>query len=94
MLKISKLKKIIHLRRNRSPAKPATATGPTVQENYGKASPRPTYQDMIKNPYDESLFEFYATTQLIKNTNGVEKKIGKPAIYQSVSVSPDKNYLL
>lgn len=77
-----------------APAKPATATGPTVQENYGKASPRPTYQDMIKNPYDESLFEFYATTQLIKNTNGVEKKIGKPAIYQSVSVSPDKNYLL
>lgn len=76
------------------PAKPATATGPTVQENYGKASPRPTYQDMIKNPYDESLFEFFATTQLIKNTNGVEKKIGKPAIYQSVSASPDKNYLL
>lgn len=77
-----------------APVKPATPSGPTEQENYGKASPRPTYQDMIKNPFDEKLFEFYATTQLVKNTGGVESKIGKPAIYNMVSVSPDKKYLL
>ena len=77
-----------------APAKPATPSGPTEQENYGKASPRPTFQDMIKNPYDEKLFSFYATTQLVKNTNGIESKIGKPAIYSMVSVSPDKKYLL
>ncbi|HUM64614.1 MAG TPA: hypothetical protein PLV32_02160, partial [Chitinophagaceae bacterium] len=74
-----------------APPKPAAPKGPTVQENYGKAAPRPTYQDMIKSPYDEDLFEFYATSQLVKNTGGVETKIGKPAIYASVSVSPDKN---
>ena len=77
-----------------APAKPATPKGPTVQENYGKASPRPTYQDMIKSPYDEELFQFYATSQLVKNTSGVEKKIGKPAIYTTVSISPDKKYLM
>lgn len=77
-----------------APARPAAPTGPTVQENYGKASPRPTYQDMIKSPFDEKLFEFYATSQLVKNTGGVETKIGKPAIYASISVSPDKKYLL
>ena len=77
-----------------APAKPTAPKGPTVQENYGKAAPRPTYQDMIKSPYDEDLFEFYATSQLVKNTSGVETKIGKPAIYASVSVSPDKKYLL
>lgn len=77
-----------------APAKPAAPKGPTVQENYGKASPRPTYQDMIKSPYDEQLFEFYATSQLVKNTGGVETKIGKPAIYTTISISPDKNYLL
>lgn len=77
-----------------APPKPAMPKGPTVQENYGKASPRPTYQDLIKSPYDEELFAFYATTQLVKNSNGSETKIGQPAIYGSISVSPDKKYLL
>ncbi len=77
-----------------APPKPAVPKGPTVQENYGKASPRPTFQDLIKSPYDEDLFTFYATTQLVKNTNGIETKIGQPAIYSSQSVSPDKKYML
>ena len=77
-----------------APAKPLVPKGPAVQENYGNASPRPTFQDMIKSPHDEALFEFYATTQLVKNTNGVETLIGKPAIYSSASVSPDKKYML
>lgn len=77
-----------------APAKPAMPKGPTVQENYGKASPRPTFQDLIKSPYDEELFAFYGTTQLVKNSNGTEVKIGSPAIYGSVDASPDKKYLL
>ncbi len=77
-----------------APARPAAPKGPTIQENHGKASPRPTYQDMLKSPFDEQLFEFYATTQLVKNTGGTETKIGKPAIYTTISVSPDKKYLL
>lgn len=77
-----------------APQRPAMPKGPTVQENYGKASPRPTFQDLIKSPYDEELFAFYATTQLVKNVNGVETKIGQPAIYGAVSVSPDKKYML
>jgi len=79
---------------NAAPPKPATPKGPTVQENYGKATPRPTYQDLLKNPYDEQLFEFYATAQLVKNVNGAETKIGAPAIYASVNASPDRKYLL
>jgi len=77
-----------------APPKPLLPKGPATQENYGKASPRPTYQDMIKSPYDEQLFEFYTTTQLVKNVNGVETRIGQPAIYSSLDVSPDKKYLL
>jgi dipeptidyl aminopeptidase/acylaminoacyl peptidase len=77
-----------------APPKSAVPKGPTLQENYGKASPRPTFQDMIKNPYDEQLFEFYGTTQLVKNINGAETKIGAPAIYTGISVSPDKKYIM
>jgi dipeptidyl aminopeptidase/acylaminoacyl peptidase len=77
-----------------APQKPAMPKGPTVQENYGKASPRPTFQDMIKSPYDEQLYEFYNTTQQVKNTNGVETKIGQPAIYSNINISPDKKYMI
>lgn len=76
------------------PVKPLMPKGPTVQQNLGKASPSPTYQDLIKSPYDEQLFAFFATSQLNQYKNGVQSLIGKPAIYLSVSVSPDKKYLL
>ncbi len=47
-----------------------------------------------KSPFDESLFNFYATSQLVKNTGGIETKIAKSAIYTSISLSPDKKYML
>jgi dipeptidyl aminopeptidase/acylaminoacyl peptidase len=77
-----------------APRKPLMPAGPAVQENLGKVAPSRTYEDLIKSPYDEQLFEFYATAQLVKNINGVESKIGQPAIYGSINVSPDKKYLL
>ncbi len=77
-----------------APKKSITPKGPTVQESLGKTAPSPTFQDLIKTPYDEELFQFYATSQLFKNLNGVETKVGNPAIYYTVSVSPDKNFIL
>lgn len=76
------------------PVRPITPKGPTVQESYGRAAPRPTFQDMIKSPYDEQLFEFFALAQLVRNSGGVETPVGKPAIYASVQASPDRQYLL
>jgi dipeptidyl aminopeptidase/acylaminoacyl peptidase len=77
-----------------APKKPLAPKGPVVQQNLGKVAASPTFQDLIKSPFDETQFEFYATTQLVKNTNGSETKIGTPAIYSNVQVSPDKKYLL
>ncbi len=77
-----------------APKRPITPKGPTIQQNLGKAAPSPTFQDLIKSPYDEQLFEFYATSQLIQNKNGIETKIGKPGILASFTLSPDKKYLL
>ncbi|MEY4552356.1 MAG: hypothetical protein RL099_684, partial [Bacteroidota bacterium] len=74
--------------------KPITPSGPTIQENLGKAAPSVTYQDLIKSPYDEYVFEFLAKSQLVKNKNGVETKAGAPALTNSFSISPDKNYIL
>jgi dipeptidyl aminopeptidase/acylaminoacyl peptidase len=77
-----------------APVRPLTPTGPVVQENLGKSAPSVTYQDLIKSPYDEKLFEFYATSQLVINKSGIETPVGKPAIYAVASLSPDKKYLM
>lgn len=78
----------------RAPKKPLAPKGPVVQQNLGKVAASATFQDLIKTAFDETQFEFYATTQLVKNTNGKETKIGTAAIYSSVDASPDKKYLL
>ncbi|MBC7615970.1 MAG: prolyl oligopeptidase family serine peptidase [Pedobacter sp.] len=77
-----------------APARPLAPKGPTIQQSLGKASPSATLQDLIKSPYDEQLFDFFATSQLIQNKGGIETPIGKPAIYSGVSLSPDKNYIM
>ena len=77
-----------------APKRPITPKGPTVQQNLGKTAPSPTFQDLIKSPYDEQVFEYYATAQLIHNKNGVETNIGKPGILSTFTLSPDKKYML
>ncbi|GHU56695.1 hypothetical protein FACS189411_07990 [Bacteroidia bacterium] len=69
-------------------------TGPVIQESDGKAAPVPTYQDLLKNPYDELLFDYLFTVQLVRISPEGEKEIGNPGIYLQVSLSPDKQYLL
>jgi dipeptidyl aminopeptidase/acylaminoacyl peptidase len=68
--------------------------GPVVQFSDGKAAPARTYQDLLKNPYDEELFDYLFTSQLVRFSPEGEKEIGRPAIYSQISLSPDKRYLL
>lgn len=88
------LYRVITKAANLAPAKPLAPKGPTIQQSLGKAAPSATLQDLIKSPYDEQLFEFFATSQLVQNKGGIETPIGKPAIYSGVSLSPDKNYMM
>jgi dipeptidyl aminopeptidase/acylaminoacyl peptidase len=76
-----------------APPRPLAPTGPVVQQNLGKTAASRTFQDLIKNSYDEQLFAFYATAQMVRNTNGTETKIGAPAIFGSFDFSPDGNYI-
>jgi len=69
--------------------------GPTVEENLGKATPAPTYEDLLKNPYDEQVFAWNATAQILEvKLAGTLKKIGKPGLFSSLASSPDGKYLL
>src|SRR5262245_11439900 len=82
--------------RGAPPAAPAVPVGPNVQENYGKATPAPTFQDLLRNPHDEKLYEYYATTQLalINSATGRATPIAKPAIFGSIEPAPDGNHFL
>lgn len=77
-----------------APVKSEVPTGPLVQESGSKASPVRTFQDMLKNPYDEELFTYYFTAQMARVSENGVKELGKPAIYTGVSISPDKSSLL
>ncbi|MFM8913207.1 MAG: S9 family peptidase, partial [Flammeovirgaceae bacterium] len=77
------------------PAKNRVPSGPVVEENLGRRAPNRTYQDLLKNPYDEALFEYYTTSQLNRvSVQGTESKIGGPAIYISFSPAPDGQSVL
>ncbi len=81
--------------RGSEPAAPKAPIGPNVQESVGNTSPTRTYQDLLKNPYDEALFEHYATGQLtVLDFEGNATPLGKPGIFSGVAISPDGNHLL
>ena len=81
--------------RGPEPTPPKAPTGPNIQESFGNVSPIRTYQDLLSSAYDEQLFEYYGTSQLaILQANAPAIEIGKPALIDSASVSPDGNHLL
>ena len=90
------LVQLVPANRGPVPAEPAAPTGPNVQESNGKAAPIRTYEDLLTNPHDEDLFDYYATAQLaiVDTQTGVIKPIGKPALFESISPSPDGQHLL
>jgi dipeptidyl aminopeptidase/acylaminoacyl peptidase len=78
-----------------SPA-PSVPREPNIQESSGKAAPVRTYQDLLKTPYDEELFDYYATAQLalIDAQTGKATNLGTPAVYDNTAPAPDGQHLL
>ncbi len=82
--------------RGAPPAAPAAPAGPNIQEHDGGAAPIRTFQDLLQNAHDEALFEYYFTSQIgaIDLATGRRTAIGRPGLYQQVSVSPSGEHLL
>ncbi len=78
------------------PPKPLVPPGPNVQANEGKSAPVRTYQDLLKNKYDEALFEYYSTCQLmlLDVATGKATAFGNPGIFSGASTSPDGKFIL
>ncbi|XP_062026553.1 probable glutamyl endopeptidase, chloroplastic isoform X3 [Rosa rugosa] len=86
----------IPLSRGDLPKKPLVPFGPKIQSNEQKNIIQVrTFQDLLKDEYDEDLFDYYATSQLVlASLDGMVKEIGPPAVYTSMDPSPDHKYLL
>jgi dipeptidyl aminopeptidase/acylaminoacyl peptidase len=82
--------------RGPAPQEPAVPPGPNVHENYGKAAPAATYEDLLKTAYDDALFEYYFTSQLaaINTSTGAKATFGRPAIVSNATPSPSGDYVL
>ena len=69
--------------------------GPVIQENIGKSTPAPTYQDLLKSPYDEMAFDHFLTSQLkLVSMEGESSNFLQPQIIRSFDYSPDGKYIL
>jgi dipeptidyl aminopeptidase/acylaminoacyl peptidase len=88
--------KIIPANRGAPPAAPKAPTGPVIQESSGKVSPVRTFQDLLENAHDETLFEYYCTSQpaFVDTQTGRVTPFGKPALYSSLQPAPDGEHLL
>jgi dipeptidyl aminopeptidase/acylaminoacyl peptidase len=79
-----------------APQPPRVPTGPVITETAGKNTKAATYQDLLQDPHDERLFEYYGTSQLAIVDSDTERvtPLGRPDLYLGVRPSPDENYLL
>ncbi|MBS1856018.1 MAG: S9 family peptidase [Acidobacteria bacterium] len=87
---------MVKANRGAPPAEPLVPQGPHVQQSLGGAAPVVTHEDMLQNPHDEDLFEYYATSQLalVDAAAGKVTPVGKAGIIESARISPDGKHLL
>ncbi|HLP84249.1 MAG TPA: prolyl oligopeptidase family serine peptidase [Phycisphaerales bacterium] len=92
----SLLVRLVPESRGEMPKEPVVPTGPVVQESSGKKAQVRTYQDLLKNSYDEQLFDWLMATQLavVDVRTGATRMLGQPGLWAGVDVSPDGKYLL
>src|SRR5580692_3058220 len=81
--------------RGAAPVRSEVPTGPVVQENLGRVTPGATFEDLLKNPEDEQIFDYYATSQVaIVRLDGAAVLLGKAGVFVEATPSPDGEWVL
>ena len=87
--------KFIKSDRGEPPIEPNVPPGPIIQENLGQKSPARTYTNLLKNPYDEVLFEYYLTSVLETLTlDGRRTPLRSPSLIHEAIPSSDGTFIL
>jgi dipeptidyl aminopeptidase/acylaminoacyl peptidase len=81
--------------RGPAPTRSEVPTGPVVQENLGRVTPGATFEDLLKSPEDEKIFDYYATSQLeLIRLDATAKALGQPGVFENATPSPNAAYVL
>ncbi len=82
--------------RGAPPAEPKVPLGPHIEESMGRATPAPTFEDLLQNSHDEDLFDFYARSQLeiVDLATGRATQVGTPALFAMANPAPDGEHIL
>ncbi|HYK22340.1 MAG TPA: prolyl oligopeptidase family serine peptidase, partial [Pyrinomonadaceae bacterium] len=90
------LVQLVPATRGTAPSAPLVPDEPTTQESSGRPGPVRTYEDLLNSPYDEKLYQYYATAQLalVDAVSGRVTPVGEPAIFQTVDPAPDGHHVL
>jgi dipeptidyl aminopeptidase/acylaminoacyl peptidase len=92
-----------HEHRGVAPEAPRVPGGPVVQEGEGQAAPVRTFQDMLKDPHDEDLFDYHTTSRLVVAVVENKPEAGKTVptlelplrgVFYDISPSPDGKLFL
>lgn len=83
---------------NRDAIKPIQSTAsavPIIHQTHGEKSAQRTYQNLLSSPADEAMFEYLATSDLVKiSLDGHITVLIKQQFFSSADISPDGRYLL
>ncbi|NMF61280.1 alpha/beta hydrolase family protein [Brasilonema octagenarum] len=81
--------------RPKPPSEPAVPPGPLIQENLKGKSPTRTYTNLLQNPHDEALLEYYLTSTLEKVTlHGQRTLLVSSSLIHEAIPSPDSKFIL
>ncbi len=88
--------KTISSTRGPAPAESRIPKGPAVQESLGTSTGTATFEDLLQNPHDEDLYEYYATSQVasVEIETGKVTPLGKSGIIESINLSPNGKDML
>ncbi len=81
--------------RGKLPQESRVPLGPVVEESSGRLAAGRTYTNLLKDPHDEALFEYFFTSTVDHvDLSGKRTQLAGPAIVSSVSPSPDGRHVL
>ena len=81
--------------RGAMPMAPEVPSTPVVQENTGAAAPARTYQDLLESPYDEDVFEWFMSSDLLRvSGDGTVTDLDRSGMITSMDPSPDGRFIL
>ncbi len=80
--------------RGAEPDRPVVPDAPLIRRTRDEPVQTRTFPYLLQDTHDETLFEHFTTSQLAEFGSDGVRRIGDPAMFESISLSPDGRYIL